>query len=70
MALMNIKALMKQKTMAPVAMPGAVSAPFAPTGTPPVAVAPAGLLKKGLPKPSQSTEVQKMPNLMKRLTGK
>lgn len=63
MALMNLKPLQKQKTLAPP--------PFAPTGTPSLPTMPAmpkGLLKN-IPKPSQSTEVQK-PNLFKRLTGK
>lgn len=68
MALMNLKGLMKQKTMGAMpTMPGAgAPPPFAPTGT----AAPKGLLKKPWTKPSQSTEVSKMPSLMKRLTGK
>jgi hypothetical protein len=78
MALMNLKGIMKQKTL----MPGLGAAP--PIGgssfmSPPSAGAPVqpsfptpgGLLKKkAFGKPSQSTEVNTMPNLMKRLTGK
>lgn len=67
MALMNLKGLMKQKTLGGMPSVPGVGAPppFAPTGTPAQ-----GLLKKPWTKPSQSTEVTKMPNLMKRLTGK